>query len=181
MGPLKPGEAVSTRRLQARAAKSARARVRNLQIEISETLSGIHDEEERGRKSLELQKMMDDEKAYMAKRLTELIPTDPCSNDARTEAFRPLDNYYRTSPNEYVLNSTRTTTDEQVYSLKRKFKLTNFNELDPFDDNDLKDDEFIDAWANQTNANGYSDIDGDNSEDDDDDSNNPVQWRTVLA
>ena len=77
---LKKGEKPSARRLQARAAKSAVARVNNLYRERNEITAGIvenvKDPQERQKQIDQVRETVEEEVAYLAQRLTELIPTE---------------------------------------------------------------------------------------------------------
>ncbi len=108
MRPLAPGETPSTRRLQARAAKSAIKRAQEIYDPTAtrQVLDAIHDPVERNRKATELRQQAEQEIQYLASRLSELIPTDPSpdirNSKTRVQQYAPND-FVRTSKNELVL------------------------------------------------------------------------------
>lgn len=159
-------EGLSTRRLQARAAKSAIKRAQEIydaSAALSE-LDDIDDAKERRRRAAEMRKKADDEIKYLADRLSELIPTDLSLDDrkhTRIQQYAPTD-YVRTSSKEYAVRSPRVQSDA----------ITNLLRPEPSDDDvdylnpagvKLQDDEFVDEWIKR-NQSGKSDVD-----DDDDD------------
>ena len=82
---LKKGEMPSPRRLQARAAKSAIARVQNLYKErnqqTAEVMEKVKDPQKRQKQIDRIRERVDDEVASLAKRLSDLIPTETDPGD----------------------------------------------------------------------------------------------------
>lgn len=111
MSQLKKDEIPSSRRLQARAAKSALKRVQ--QLYDSETAKGIlnsiQDSNERNVKAAELRNNVETEIQNLAQRLTDLVPNDLSLDNRYNTNIQQYDSSYyeRTSSNEYVVNEAR--------------------------------------------------------------------------
>ena len=148
MRNLEKDEKPSIRRLQARAAKSAVQRVNELYDpkKIKEAVKDISEPAERKKKAAEIRKQDEDEIKYLAKRLTELVPTGASEEFERKsyiQQFRQT-KFRRTSPNEYnmddpfgnelateiLFNQNLNTTDEN------EEKSTSSNSESKSDDND---------------------------------------------
>lgn len=104
---LEEHEKPSIRRLQARAAKSAIKRVNELYDPktVKDALKDISDRAERNRKAAEIRKQTKDEIEYLAKRLTELVPTSPSNEFEGKQYFQRLtdtSSFRKTSSHEYV-------------------------------------------------------------------------------
>lgn len=123
---LKKEEKVSTRRLQARAGKSAVARANDLYRERNEITAGIvenvKDPVERQKQIDQVREKVEEEVAYLAQRLTELIPTEADPSDG---PGLKLQNYIPNSTMEvggqklkFILPSDRSNT---VEALLRQF------------------------------------------------------------
>lgn len=149
-----------TRRLQARAAKSAVRRVQDLYGKNSELLKDMPDGPEKQQKATELKIQIDQEVDFFAKRLAELIPVDLALDDANATLVRQLDSsqYERVSTNEYVMNQQgAVTTSRAVKEL-----------LENTPGNQSKDEELME-WERQMTT----------LLDDNDDNNNTM--KTYLA
>jgi hypothetical protein len=110
MGKPNAADVLSTRRLQARAAKSAIRRAQELyNAETArEILDQIPDPVERDRKAAQLRQDADAEIQYLAQRLSDLIPTDKSLEDREKttmEQYRATNKFKRTSENEYLVDS----------------------------------------------------------------------------
>jgi len=152
MSKPKPGERMTTRRLQARAAKSAARHVQKLynSVEASEELKGIQDPVEREKRAKAMRQDVQKEIDYLAKRLSDLVPTDLSLDDPWT--FRPVEAYtmkdfVKTSSNEFLVRDK--TAVEKLLDDNRDDSA----DTDYFDiiAKDLKaqDDEFIEEWSRQ--------------------------------
>ena len=169
MSKPKEGEVPSTRRLQARAAKSAIRRAQEIYDPrvAEEKLAGISDPDERNQKAKELRRNAELEIQFLAKRLSELIPTDLSLDDQRVQQFE-VRSYTRTSTNEYVVQSPT------INDLLEKTGASSSYDIDYLNPSgkptSLKDDEFIEEWEKENRqAKG---TEGDQGDDD---------IRTVLA
>lgn len=140
MTDLKPGEKPSTRRLQARAAKSAVKRAQEIfdASNARKILDNIKDPQERDRVAAEMRRKSDEEIQYLAKKLSELIPTDT-SPQGQEETMRfeqfSTNEYERVSPNRYVLRR-KLDVSAALQTLMNEYS-TESNE----------DDEFIEEWS----------------------------------
>lgn len=152
----KDSEIPLTRRLQARAAKSAIKRVQELYDadKASKELDSITDPLQREIRASELRKTVDNEVAFLAERLSNLIPTDlslPFPSDAKLYQFNNMDMYQRTSDNEFVL-STPFERSPTIENLRKSIRERSFQDvpdyLDPWanESSDKTDDEFIKEW-----------------------------------
>lgn len=110
---LKPGETPSTRRLQARAAKSAIKRAQEIYDAATskQMLDGIDVPAKRKIKAAELRKQSNEEMQYLATRLSELVPTNPCPTDVHSKPTKveqfTKNEYVRTSKNELVIKQPK--------------------------------------------------------------------------
>ena len=121
MRPLGPDEKPSIRRLQARAAKSAIRRVQQLHDADAarKELDRIKDPVERDRRAKAHREQNAMEIKYLAKRLTDLVPT---SHSAEFDDFGRIDQlrdrrYKRTSSHEYTIE--RLVDDASLLGVKR--------------------------------------------------------------
>lgn len=140
MSKPKPGERLSTRRLQARAAKSAIRRVQEIYdaSRASKELDRIKDPQERQRVAAEMRRKAKEEVEFIARRLSELIPMDDSPNDTgstRMEQFADR-KLKKVAPNQYMMNSPL-----EVSSVIDELKQQSIS--------DDKDDEFVEAWLKQ--------------------------------
>lgn len=186
MSELKPGDKPSTRRLQARAAKSAVRHVQQLYNvqEAQDVLDKIEDPDERERKKVEMRESTQTEIDTIARRLSELIPTDMVlATERRTsiEQFSESSEYERTSSNEYQLKSPRASSPTVRDLLSRTREDDKVDYLNPSGDakqdglddaepmSQEEEDAFIEAWIQQRSQNKTSDSaseDGEKSDDD---------------
>jgi hypothetical protein len=128
----------SSRRLQARAAKSALKRAQEIysasdaQIELDQ----IQDPVERNAKARELRQQADNEIKFIARRLTELIPTDLAlakernENDDQLRPFELRDIYERTSANEYTVHRSQTIQNLSDFYSCRRSSLSSTDDAD---------------------------------------------------
>jgi hypothetical protein len=131
----------STRRLQARAAKSALKRAQEIYSasDAQMELDQIQDPAERNAKAQELRQQADKEIKFIARRLTELIPTDLAlanargmnQNDEQLRPFELRDVYERTSANEYTLHRSQTIQNlSNFYSSSRRSSTASTEDAD---------------------------------------------------
>lgn len=103
---LEPGQRLSTRRLQARAAKSAICRAREIyaSIEAAEELQHLQDPLEREKRKQQMRQEAEQEIKFLAKRLSDLVPTDMSLDDQETNKIEKRDTirFEKTAPTEYV-------------------------------------------------------------------------------
>lgn len=95
-----------TRRLQARAAKSAVRRIQDMYRTNAELLQTLPEGIEKQQKRIELKREIDEETNFLAKRLAELIPVDMALDNANATLVRQIDTSYyeRVSNNEYIVH-----------------------------------------------------------------------------
>jgi hypothetical protein len=107
MSELYDGEKPSLRRLQARAAKSAVRRVQDIYNTTNARveLDRITDPEERELRAQQMQKEAQEEIDFLAKRLTELVPTDLALEDPTLSQIEryAINDFEKISPHEYVI------------------------------------------------------------------------------
>ena len=192
MSELMPGEQPTTRRLQARAAKSAIHRVKELYNaeNAQEVLSRISDPEEREQKKAELRRQTQKEIDLIATRLSDLIPTDMSLDVERKTAVQQFsDNsrdYERTSSNEFRLKSPRysSATVQDLLKHVQPDEDDRVDYLNPSGESkedretfeqmsEEEEEAFIEAWLKQREAMKSAD-----TVDDDEDEN---EIRTVLV
>lgn len=172
MSKLAENEVPSARRLQARAAKSAIRKAQEIQNPRAarEKLDGITDPDERKQAKEELRRRDDAEIQFLAKRLSELIPTDLSLDNQQVQRYE-MGGYEHISPHEFVIQSPT------IEDLMKKTGESTSYEIDYLNPSGQpspeKDDEFIEAWEKENRRAGG--IEGGQSHDDDDD------IRTVLA
>lgn len=140
MSKLKENEYPSTRRLQARAAKSAIRRAQDIydSVGAKSKLDEIEDPEERRQQAVQMRQETEDEISFLAERLSQLIPTDLSLDDRRNtriQQYAPTD-YVKTSSNEYVNRS------RAIETLRSNAK----EEPDYLN----QDNEFVDEWIKQS-------------------------------
>jgi hypothetical protein len=166
MSKLQKGEAPTTRRLQARAAKSALRRAQQLYDTESakEILDSIGNETERNIKAIELRNNVDAEIQQLAQRLTDLVPNDLSLDNRYNTNIQEFDssNFERTSSNEYIVKQGRRTKLSPALDKLIKNQQSAEDEsigtsdyLNPFGANtteegtrlgDKTEEEFIDEW-----------------------------------
>jgi hypothetical protein len=144
MSSLKEGESVTTRRLQARAAKSAVRRAQEIYDAAAarNELSGIQDATERSRRAKQLEQETNTEINFLAKRLSELIPTHSSLDDTtKLEEFydRPASTY--TTANDEQQPRKKSVVEQLVEEQAKRRPHQSATE-DSYD-------EFVDAWFNQ--------------------------------
>lgn len=166
MSELDESEQPSTRRLQARAAKSAIRRVQELfdAESASAELDKISDPSARDKKAAELRQAVEAEIQFLARRLSDLIPTDGSLNTRADDKVQQYDSgsFTRTSSHEYIMPSR-----ERIgsLSLERLLRISNVNPSSSAGDDidylnpmgvgvqDI-DDEFIAEWLKRYAATG---------------------------
>lgn len=165
MSTMEESELPSTRRLQARAAKSAIRRAQEIYDAASArgALDAIEDPKERKRLAFQMRLDAENEIKYLATKLSELIPTDLSLDDGRhtrIQQYAPTD-FTRTSSKEYNIRSKRDQSDA-IKSLTDAIK-----EESPGDEIDYlnpsgkdRDDGFEEEWL-KLNQYGSSDDDED--------------------
>jgi hypothetical protein len=104
---LEENEEPSTRRLHARAAKAAIRRVQELYDTegAQHELDGISDQKEQDQKKRELRQKIEKEEKYLAKRLSELVPTG-VSKEFKGKIYMQglrINDFTKTSSHEYTL------------------------------------------------------------------------------
>lgn len=179
MSELAENEAPSARRLQARAAKSAIRRIQEIRDPkaAKKELDCIVDPKERNLRAEEMRQESEREVQFLAKRLTELIPTDLSLDSNKTVLFQGLDPsfYERTSSHEYVMRtpaSSSFTIDNLIQQAKSTVKDDEIDYLNPSGKTATEnDDEFIKEWEKQSKTINIES--GDGEQDDD--------TKTVLA
>lgn len=129
-----------TRRLQARAAKSAVRRVQDLYGTNSELLKNLPDGEEKLKKTAELKAKIEQETELLAKRLTELVPLDLALDNPNATLVGQMDisNFERVSSHEYVMKQ------QGVVTTSRAVKEL----LDSIAGNQTEDEELVE-WERQ--------------------------------
>jgi len=147
-----------------------------------EEVDRILDPADRDRRAAKLRQETDDEIQQMAKRLTELIPTDGClAKPGRIELYDAI-NFKRISPNEYVMEQSppADTSQALLNMLAGKHNKTStaaayeIDYLNPMGNttNSTGDDEFIEEWYNQhflLQQQGRNSSSADENEDDQED------------
>jgi len=174
MSKLRAGETPSTRRLQARAAKSALRRAQQIygaSANAQEELDAIQDRKERDRRARELRRQAEEEIQYLANRLSELLPTDMSLGDRmRAEELTPND-FIKVSPNEYRLLKPRDQSsildDYRARALGDAAKRLSWNASNAANTTaaatEVGDDEFVKEWMRRSY--GYT-VRGNQTEDD---------------
>jgi hypothetical protein len=156
-----PGEEISTRQLQARAAKSAIRRVQELYDpeKIREAIEHIDDPVIQNQIANKMRKDADEEVQFLAKRLSDLIPTDRClkkDESSKIEQFSLT--YRRTGSHEYtsfdavpdpldaLLGRSSTTNETDEFRNSWIDDSRSFSYADVPDDDSSTHDEFITEW-----------------------------------
>ena len=164
MSTPEENELPTTRRLQARAAKSAIRRAQEIYDAASArgALDAIEDPEERKRLAVQMRLDADNEIKYLATKLSELIPTDLSLDDGRhtrIQQYAPTD-FTRTSSKEYVVRSNRHQSDA-IKTLTDAVK-----EESPGDEIDYlnpsgkdRDDGFVEEWLQRSQDGSSNDND----------------------
>jgi hypothetical protein len=152
MSTLNATETPSTRRLQARAAKSAIRRAQEIYnaADARNLLDSIDDPMERDRRALELRQEADLEIQLIAKRLSDLIPTDFSLDDQEIRKMEQYTttNFKRTSSNEYTMLSPRES-NSVVDNLRKGQKPKTSIELGLDPSGRLSDDEFLASYLRE--------------------------------
>lgn len=188
MSKMKDSEKPSTRRLQARAAKSAIKRVQEIYDaeSVNAELDKIPDPRERNKKAAELRRAAEEEIKLLAQRLSELVPTDLCLDTGESTKIEQYDSssFHRTSKNEYVMPSAgreRSTTIENLFKKQREDITSSaaaytVDYLNPMGTSrDDTDDDFLEEWSKRYSAGGNSSL----NDDDDDDEGGTI--KTILV
>jgi hypothetical protein len=179
MSKIKESELPSTRRLQARAAKSAIKRALELYDAQNATaeLDKIADPIERSKKAAELRQAVDEEIKLLGQRLTELIPNDLSLDrvgDAKVQQY-DSNSFIHASANEYVMpfRGDKSQSLESLFKSQKGNLTSAADEIDYLnpmgDSNDGVDDEFINEWMKR-----YLDR-GNSTNEENDDQENAVQ------
>jgi hypothetical protein len=183
---LEEDEQPTTRRLQARAAKSAIRRVQDIYDadKARAELATISDPVQRDKRALELQQLPADEIKQLADRLSKLIPTDCSMDRSKTASTQLYDarSFKRTSANNYVMSSRGEDGSPALDRLLWNMKPDQTYEIDYLNpmgdgsgsDDSSQDDEFIEEWAKR-----YLQTPGNVSNSEVDDEGSSI--RTVLA
>lgn len=147
--PLEPGERPSLRRLQARAAKSAMKRARDLYDaeQAASELDKTSTPDERRARARELRKQTEDEIKFLAKRLTELVP--PRDQDQSEFSGRFLFQKYKEKQNYSKMTNELLEDDpfRPVSSIEQLWADTPPQNSEAFVGE--SEDEFLDAYAKQ--------------------------------
>jgi hypothetical protein len=147
-------EIPETRRLQARAAKSAVRHVQDLYGMSAEVLSQMPDGEEKTQKTLELKHRIEQETESLAKRLSELIPTDRALrlNNVKLEMYSR--EYRKVSPTEMVLVEQGPSPSTSPVSQRLLESMAASNHQGDYDD--------MEEWERQMTT-LFDDVDGDDT------------------
>jgi hypothetical protein len=164
MKPLADQDTPSARRLQARTAKSAIHRVQNLYTASASELDGISNDKKRDRRQKELKAEIDKEVQYLARKLSELVPTTDSEifgSDEGSQIYL-LRDYVKTGDNEYKLKQllpqneslvmTKLFKDNQIPNTTKVIDLgIKLGDSDEQEENisNERDDEFIQAYLEQ--------------------------------
>jgi hypothetical protein len=164
MKPLADQDTPSARRLQARTAKSAIHRVQNLYTASASELDGISNDKKRDRRQKELKAEIDKEVQYLARKLSELVPTTDSEifgSDEGSQIYL-LRDYVKTGDNEYKLKQplpqneslvmTKLFKDNQIPNPTKVIDLgIKLGDSDEQEENisNQRDDEFIQAYLEQ--------------------------------
>jgi hypothetical protein len=166
MSILEESKLPSTRRLQARAAKSAIRRVQEIYDAASarSELFKIEDPLERNRVAVRMRRKADDEIKYLATKLSELIPTDLSLDDGRhtrIQQYAPTE-FVRTSSKEYVIRSNREHSDaikSLTDALEEESPGHEIDYLNPSGKD--RDDGFVEEWLKRSQDGSSDDDDPD--------------------
>ena len=146
MTPLAEGEEPTSRRLQARTAKSAIRRVQEIYDAESATLelAKIRDPRQRDRMKQLMQQRSESEIQYLKATLTKLVPLDD-SNPIPVKIFREK-KFKKISPNEFIVVEEDFEDEGDVDDLSRKLRHNMIDDSnDKVNDNENAND-FVDAW-----------------------------------
>lgn len=139
MTELKSGETPSPRRLQARAAKSAIRRVQDIyNAEAArEQLDSIKDPAERRKQSADLRQKAEEEITFLARRLSDLIPTDSTLDPGRPTQVKQFvrRDFKRSSNHEMIVGSDSASVDS----------LLDRRTTDDDDSTEI-DNDFVEEW-----------------------------------
>lgn len=168
--PLKKGTKPSLRRLQARAAKSAIRRIQLLYDSAAKELDDIPDPGVRKTKALEIGKRIEEERKFLASRMTELVPTTNGGSDEFKERVLMKRFQHKQEPQNFVRVSSHEfrATDgmEAVDSIERD--LENFTNTVTSDDDDDDDDARGQQNHSSSRADAETDIAGPSDDNDSD-------------
>lgn len=151
MRPLDEGEKPTSRRLQARAAKSAVRRAQAIYesaTEENQRINSIVDTDERERMRSRNEYRMEKELEYIRKQLTDLIPNDN-SEPIDFTIFTPRKRIRRVAKNHYVIETEKGPGEEESGQLVARLRPAGKStarmykrreEQQPFGDS------FVDAW-----------------------------------
>jgi hypothetical protein len=164
MKPLADQDTPSARRLQTRTAKSAIHRVQNLYTASASELDGISNDKKRDRRQKELKAEIDKEVQYLARKLSELVPTTDSEifgSDEGSQIYL-LRDYVKTGDHEYKLKQplpqngslvlTKLFKDNQIPNPTKVIDLgIKLGDSDEQEENisNQWDDEFIQAYLEQ--------------------------------
>ena len=155
------------RRLQARAAKSAIKRARELYDAQAarKDLESISDPIEQNKRKMELRQQVNNEVQRMARRLTELVPNDGSLGNLKNARVEALRTYQQMSHNELVVapalaeSNLRSPILRDYYSSLEDATLSapsfDIDYLNPMSnntttaENSVGDEEFLDSWIRQ--------------------------------
>jgi hypothetical protein len=160
MSKLEEGETPSVRRLQARAAKSAIRRVQELYDPeaAKKELDRILDPVQRNQKAAELREQTEVEIKYLAKRLSELVPTGTSQEFEKKsyiQQFRQT-GFKKKSSHEYTLDDPFANDSASEILFRREAK-----EESSGSDESV---EFVDAYIQQRESDGDEDSNDDNNQ-----------------
>ena len=157
MTPLQEGEEPTSRRLQARTAKSAIRRVQAIYSgdTVKQELSSITDPDEREQKKKLMRQRSEVEIQYLRDALTNLVPIDD-SDPIPVKIFREK-SFKKISPNEFLVIEEDSHDVIPIDDVSRKVMLNANNEssesVPPSQDCKESvtgtDDDFIEAWQKQ--------------------------------
>jgi hypothetical protein len=146
MTPLAEGEEPTSRRLQARTAKSAIRRVQEIYDAESAKLelAKIRDPRQRDRMKQLMQQRSESEIQYLKAALTQLVPLDD-SNPIPVKILREK-KFKKISPNEFIVVEEDFEDEGDVDDLSRKLRHNMIDDSnDKVNDNENAND-FVDAW-----------------------------------
>jgi hypothetical protein len=184
---LAPHEIPSTRRLQARAAKSALRRAQQIYnaSAASKILDSISDVQERRVKAIELRAKAKVEMDTLAQRLSDLIPTDRALDDGTTQVQQYASpDYVRTSTNEYMIRPSYEHS-AVIENLRRSVMKDEVDYLNPMkhsrNGTNSLGDEFIEEWEAQQQRSKLKAKNSTRGNDNDENVDDINQQRYLLA
>ena len=163
MTPLQEGEEPTSRRLQARTAKSAIRRVQAIYSgdTVKQELSRITDPTQREEKKKSMRQRSEIEIQYLRDSITNLVPIDD-SDPVPVKIFREK-SFKKISPNEFLVIEEDSDDSISIADLSRKIRLNANNDssvsVPPSQDYNGSvtgtEDDFVEAWRKQ-HRNGSS-------------------------